>query len=141
MTVNATLTSVAVTPQSATVASGNTQAFSAQALDQFNLAMAAQPTFTWTVSGGGSIDASGLFTAGNTAGGPFTVTATGSGKNGTASVTVTGGTTSSGPLPDPDLSGIDGKTFLTTDQIGMKYGAPVTGFIWSVTLQRGRNGK
>jgi serine protease AprX len=58
-----------------------------------------QPTFTWSVSGGGSIDQNGLFTAGSTAGGPFTVTAAGGGKTGTASVTVTGG-----PTPDFSLS-------------------------------------
>src|SRR5436853_2352722 len=52
--------------------------------------MALQPTFTWTVSGGGTIDSSGLFTAGGTGGGPFTVTATdpGSGLPGSASVTI-----------------------------------------------------
>ena len=52
--------------------------------------MASQPTFGWTVNSGGTIDTSGLFTAGSTAGGPFTVTATdpGSGLQGTASVTI-----------------------------------------------------
>src|SRR5260370_36147573 len=48
-----------------------------------------QPTFTWSVSGGGTIDSSGLFTAGATAGGPFTVTAASGSVSGTASVTVT----------------------------------------------------
>jgi hypothetical protein len=40
------------------------------------MALATQPAFTWTVSGGGAMNASGVFTAGSTAGGPFTVTAT-----------------------------------------------------------------
>src|SRR5207253_1469431 len=39
--------------------------------------------------GGGSISTTGLFTAGTTTGGPFTVTASSGGNNGTASVTVT----------------------------------------------------
>src|SRR6185295_6161158 len=38
---------------------------------------------------GGTISGAGLFTAGATAGGPFTVTAASGGKSGTASVTVT----------------------------------------------------
>src|SRR6185436_14671740 len=39
--------------------------------------------------GGGTISTAGLFTAGTTAGGPFTVTAASGGKTGTASLTVT----------------------------------------------------
>ena len=88
ITVNATLTSVAVTPATATVVAGATQQFSASARDQFGTALTAQPTFTWTVGGGGSISATGLFTAGTTASGPFTVTASSGAVSGTASVTV-----------------------------------------------------
>src|SRR5207302_903594 len=83
-------TSVAVSPPSATVHPNATQSFTATLKDQFANGMASQPTFSWTVSGGGTIDSSGLFTAGGTAGGPFTVTATdpGSGLQSTASVTL-----------------------------------------------------
>src|SRR5207237_9719906 len=58
--------------------------------DLFGDVVAPQPAFAWMVSGGGAIDASGLFTAGGSGGGPFTVTATdaGSGLQGTASVTI-----------------------------------------------------
>jgi hypothetical protein len=86
VSVNQTVTTVSVTPASATVALGSTQAFSASAKDQFGAAMAA-PTFTWSVSGGGSISAAGVFTPNSTPGGSFTVTATGAGKSGTAQVT------------------------------------------------------
>lgn len=89
VTVNQTLTSIVVSPSSAAVASPGTRQFTAVANDQFGNALAAQPTVTWTVNGGGSINASGLFTAGAAAGGPFTVTAASGGKTGTASVTVT----------------------------------------------------
>jgi beta-glucanase (GH16 family) len=94
VTVSATLTSLALSPQSASVAPSGTQAFSVSASDQFGSSMA-PPSVTWTVNGGGSISASGVFTAGSSSGGPFTVTATGGGKSATASVTVTssGGTT------------------------------------------------
>ena len=93
-----TLTSVTVSPASASVATGGTQQFTATGLDQFGQPMNPQPSFTWSVSGGGTISSSGLFTAGSTAGGPFTVTATSGSVSGTASVTVTA------PAPDFSLS-------------------------------------
>lgn len=88
--VNQTPASVAVTPASASVAATTTQQFTASAKDQFGATFTTLPSYTWTVSGGGTISASGLFTAGNVAGGPYTVTATTAGSvKGTASVTVT----------------------------------------------------
>ena len=91
VTVTATpvLTTITVSPASASVATGATQQFSATGKDQFGNPVSPQPTFTWSVSGGGTISASGLFTAGSTAGGPFTVTAASGSVSGTASVTVT----------------------------------------------------
>ncbi len=91
------LTSITVSPASASVQAGKTQQFSATAKDQFGQAMSPQPAFTWGVSGGGSISSGGLFTAGGTAGGPFTVTASSGGVDGMASVTVT-------PAPVGDFS-------------------------------------
>ncbi|HXJ37396.1 MAG TPA: hypothetical protein VMS22_25490, partial [Candidatus Eisenbacteria bacterium] len=86
--VSQTATSVTVAPASATVDPNATQAFGATVFDQFGAALAVQPAVTWMVSGGGSIDAAGVFTAGGNGGGPFTVTATASGHSGTASVTI-----------------------------------------------------
>jgi uncharacterized repeat protein (TIGR02543 family) len=86
--VNATLSSIVVSPSSASINTSATQQFTATARDQFATNLATQPTFTWTVSGGGSIS-SGLYTAGTTAGGPYTVTAKSGSVSGTASVTVT----------------------------------------------------
>jgi len=86
-TVSQTPAAVAVSPASATVAPNAAQQFTAAAVDQFGLALATQPAFSWAVSGGGTIDTNGLFTASAVSGGPFTVTAT-AGANGTASVTV-----------------------------------------------------
>ncbi len=87
-TVSQTPTSIVVSPSSATVNTSASQQFTASARDQFGTNLATQPTFAWAVSGGGSIGASGLFTAGSSAGGPFVVTATGGALSGTASVTV-----------------------------------------------------
>jgi hypothetical protein len=83
-------TQVSVAPSSAAVPVHGTQQFTATAKDQFGAPMATQPTFTWMSGGGGSISSSGLFTAGSTPGGPFTVTALAGSQSGTASVTVTG---------------------------------------------------
>ena len=89
ITVNQSLTSIVVSPSSATVSPSATQPFTATARDQFATNLATQPSFTWTVSGGGTISATGLFTAGTSAGGPYTVTAKSGSVSGTASVTVT----------------------------------------------------
>jgi len=87
VTVSAVCTTVSVSPATATVAPLGTQQFAAGAKDQFGNALAT-PAFTWSASGGGAISPSGLFTAGSSAGGPFTVTASAGGVSGTASVTV-----------------------------------------------------
>jgi hypothetical protein len=69
------LTSVRVTPDSASVDLGLTKPFTAVAYDQDDAPLKVQPAFSWSVSGGGTIDNAGTFTAGNATGGPFTVTA------------------------------------------------------------------
>jgi hypothetical protein len=89
VTVNQALTQVAVTPPSSSVPVSGSLAFTASAADQFGVQLTPQPAFTWSVSGGGTIAPSGLFSAAATAGGPFSVTATSGGKSGTAALTVT----------------------------------------------------
>ncbi len=76
-----------VAPPSATVVVGGTQSYTPTARDQFAAIMSSSGT-TWSVNGGGSINASGLFSA-TTAGGPFTVTASLAAVSANASVTVT----------------------------------------------------
>ncbi|MEJ7597471.1 MAG: Ig-like domain-containing protein [Kofleriaceae bacterium] len=85
-----TVTTLAVAPGTASVPVSATQQFAATAYDQFARALTTQPTRSWTVSGGGSIESDGKFTAGSTVGGPHTVTASAGGKQGTATVTVSG---------------------------------------------------
>lgn len=60
--------------------------FTAYANDQ--LGRAVNPPVSWSVTGGDSISPSGLFTAGNAAGGPYTVTASLGGVKGSASVSI-----------------------------------------------------
>ena len=93
VTVTAKLTSIVITPTTASVSVSATQQFTAVARNQFSAAISPQPTFTWAVSGGGSISTSGLFTAGATGGGPYTVTASSGGVSATAGVTVVAGPT------------------------------------------------
>ena len=81
-----TLTTVAVTPALAQrVAVGQKVQFAAQGQDQLGANLAAG-VLTWAVSGGGTIDANGLFTA--TTNGAFKVTATANGVAGQADVLV-----------------------------------------------------
>ena len=61
---------VVVSPAGATVAPGAMLALTAEVEDQFGDALAMAPQVTWSVSGGGSIDSSGGFTAGGAPGGP-----------------------------------------------------------------------
>jgi hypothetical protein len=82
------LTSIVVTPNSTSIVTGTTQQFLAIGKDQYGANLNPQPAFTWTVSGGGTMSANGLFTAASSAGGPFTVTATSGSVSGTAKVTV-----------------------------------------------------
>ncbi len=88
VTVNQTLSGITVTPATATVLALATQQFTASALDQFSDAMSPQPSISWSVDDGGTIGATGLFTAGSTAGGPYTVSAQSGASTGTAAVTV-----------------------------------------------------
>lgn len=90
VTVAATPTTVLVNPPTAVVAIGRTQPFTSSVLDQFFDAIASTPACSWSVSGGGSISSTGLFTAG-AAPGTFTVSASCAGKVGTATVSVAQG--------------------------------------------------
>ncbi len=79
------LTTIIVTPSTATLAPGATRQFTAIANDQFGVALVPQPAFIWTTTTG-AISVSGLFTT--PASGAATVTASSGGKSGTASVVV-----------------------------------------------------
>jgi hypothetical protein len=91
VTVNQTLTSISVTPGTASLALNATQSFSASALDQFGNAMTSQPSFTWSRTGVGSIGSSGLFSSASSIGTSI-VTATSGLISGTATVTVANAT-------------------------------------------------
>jgi hypothetical protein len=88
VTVNQTLTSITVSPATATVRLGGQKQFSATGLDQFGAALAAQPSFTWSATSG-QVDSTGLYTAPNSGQGTtVTVRASAAGVSGTARVTL-----------------------------------------------------
>lgn len=129
--------SLEVSPATANVMTGATQNFTAQAKDQFNRGMFAG-TPSWSVSGGGSIapqGSLGVFTAGATPGGPFTVTATAGGRTATALVTVTGAgaptiTSAASATPNPVTATTTQLSVTADDDAGE---ASLT-YTWSATL-------
>jgi len=94
VTVNQALTSVAVTPGTASVNTGESKQFTAVALDQFQLPMSKQARFTWTTTGG-TISSSGAFKAPNT-NGSYTITATSGTLRAQATVSVAAPTPANG---------------------------------------------
>lgn len=83
-----TASAIEVEPLSTSVTLGGTRAFSATVVDQFSSPLSSQPAaFTWSTSGGGSIDGNGLFTA-TTAGKSFSITASDGDLSGNAAITV-----------------------------------------------------
>jgi aryl-phospho-beta-D-glucosidase BglC (GH1 family) len=84
-----TLSGLAVSPASVSLAAGSTQQFQAQGLDQFGHALATPPSVAWSVApGGGTISGSGLYTAAPTAG-TAQVQAAATGFTAAAAVTIT----------------------------------------------------
>lgn len=80
--------SIVLQPQVVTLQVGSSQPFTATVEDQFGAPLSSQPVVSFSVSGGGTIDGAGVFTAGPTPGGPFTVTATVAGVTATAQLSV-----------------------------------------------------
>ncbi len=124
------LTTILVSPASASVQTGGTLQFTATARGPVRQPRESTALIRWTVSGGGTINSSGVFTAGSTAGGPYTVTATSGSVSGTASVTVTSA------APDFSLS-VSPATRSVSRGAAATYTVtikPVNGFTGSVTL-------
>jgi hypothetical protein len=103
VTVVPTLRFIRLTPETVSVYPGQTVQFAASGRDQFDSAMPdPQPTFDWSVAGGGTVSSSGVFKAQSAPGGPFVVFASTSTAVGAASVTIVASGT---PLPQPQTPG------------------------------------
>jgi hypothetical protein len=86
--VSGPLAQVLVSPADAVTAPQSTQQFTASATDALGSTLDPQPVFVWSVSGSGTIDSNGLFTARASLGGPFGIVARSGVVSGAASVTV-----------------------------------------------------
>jgi hypothetical protein len=91
VTVAQTMTSVSVAPGTATLPDSATQQFTATACDQFGKALASQPNFGWSLSGIGSLDATGMYDAPTSGNGSATVAAAYESMSASAAVTVVSG--------------------------------------------------
>ena len=134
------LTTISVAPASASVAAGGQQQFSATGRDQYGQPIAA--TYGWSVSGGGTIDPTGLFHAGSTAGGPYSVTAASGTVSGTASVSVTAAppvlTTISVAPASASVAAGGQQQFTASGRD--QYGQPIAAtYGWSVSAAAGRS--
>ena len=109
------LFAISVAPSSASIQPGGAIQFTASGQDQYGEFFPISPT--WNVSGGGSIDQSGLFTAGTVEGGPFTVTASDGSVSGTGAVSVVT------QLVVSDLTVASGKAYELVN--GLSVGQPV----------------
>jgi hypothetical protein len=103
VTVNQTLTSVAVTPGSVGVANGGSVQFTATARDQFGNGMRVQPAWTWTLAGAGALASNGVYTAPSAGAGTAIVQAVGDGMTSSAAVSFAPAppTPTDPPAPDP----------------------------------------
>jgi hypothetical protein len=107
--VGSTLTSISVSPSSASIFTSQSQQFSATGFDQFGNGLAVQPTFVWSISSGsvGGVDANGLYTAPSSTFGSAVVQATSGTITATANVTVNwlkGDLNSDGKITAADVS-------------------------------------
>ncbi len=84
----AVLTAIEIMPTVVEVQPGDKVQFLALAKDQNGEALQPQPSFSWQVDGGGTIDASGLFVAGTQSGGTHTVAVSAGGRDTTAVVSI-----------------------------------------------------
>jgi PA14 domain/Bacterial Ig domain/Papain family cysteine protease/Fibronectin type III domain len=82
---------IVISPLTATLNITGNQQFTAGKMDQFGNVSASQEPFIWSLSDStsGNLSATGLFQANLTAGGPYTITATGGGTSVSGTVTVT----------------------------------------------------
>jgi alpha-tubulin suppressor-like RCC1 family protein len=89
VTVQQAVMAISVKPAYQRVLINTTQQFVASAdSDQFGNSISPQPSFVWSVNGGGTINSNGLFSARGAIGGPYTVTASSGSAKGLAGVSV-----------------------------------------------------
>ena len=132
VTVALTDTKILVTPASPTLVANTTQQFSAVAYDQFGVALAPQPTVTWSVTGSGSITSAGLYTAPNGAG-SATITATAGSVVGSTVVTIGSSAPTVATAAAASQTTVTGKTVGLTVLGASAAGESTLTYTWSAT--------
>jgi hypothetical protein len=132
VTVNQTLTSIAVSPAAPTVPDGGSQQFTATALDQFGKALATQPGFSWSLAAGslGLLQSTGMYAAPLSGSGSATVRAAAAGMMGYATVAV-----AATPAAPTSLTA----TAASPTQVNLAWSESSTG-VNGFTIQRSSNG-
>jgi len=132
------LSAIVVSPNPATIAANGTQQFSAVGKDFSGTNVTISPSWS-VVAGGGTISASGLFTAGPTPGTfASTVKATSGSISGTATVIVTTGPLASITVtPNPDTLAINGTQLFTAVGRDVAGNVVVITPTWSVVASGG----
>jgi hypothetical protein len=142
VTVVPTYSSIAVVPATTTLAYGWQKQFAATADDQFGNPLASQPAFTWSLlSGTGTIDAQGLYTAPGSGNGSDTIGVTGTSngitESGSAVVTYVPGFEIASINASPGL--VTGTT-TTVSAIAAVPGDGNVSYFWSVWSSPDRSG-
>ena len=104
VTVNQTVSGVTLTPASGNLNDNSTLQFTATAYDQFGHSMTLQPSWNWSLAGGGSINGSGLYTAPQDGSGTATIYVNGEGITQAVTVSFTAVPSSNPPAPGQILS-------------------------------------
>jgi subtilase family serine protease len=97
--VKQTLSSISVTPAGGSVYNNASLQLTATALDQFGHAMSTQPSWTWSLSGGGSLNGSGHYTAPANGSGTATVYVSADGLTQAVTISFAAAPISSPPAP------------------------------------------
>ena len=127
-----TLTTITVSPNVVFVLPNGTQQFSALGKDSVGNTIPI--SLTWAVSGGGMIDANGLFSAGTTEG-TFTVSTTDGSISGTASITISSNIFENGLIGYWTLDEGAGQT--AQDASGNGHQGTISGATWTMGKVRG----
>ena len=132
-----TASTVTISPTTASIAVGGTQQFTAVVKNSKGNVLNVTPI--WSVTGGGTITSTGLFTAGSTPG-TSTISVSCSGVTATATVTVTGGPLASIVVtPNPGTMPINtALTYTASGRDALGNTVPITGTVaWSVVAGGG----
>ncbi|OAI46317.1 hypothetical protein AYO44_11490 [Planctomycetaceae bacterium SCGC AG-212-F19] len=133
VTVNQTLTSITVSPASATMVNGGTKQFAASAFDQFGQALSVAPAFTWSIASGiGTVSTTGLYTAPASGTGSAVVQAASGAVSAIASVTVQAAVTAPSIATQPTSTTVTSGQSVTFS-VGASGTAPLT-YQWQKSI-------